>query len=322
MSQVLQKYFIKMFVCFSMILLSGCFELGEPVEVVENDPPTNPPPPAANQAPVISGNPNSTAFVGSSWAFSPSSADPDGDALNFQIQNKPVWTNFDAQTGRLSGMPMLGHEGSYAGIRITVNDGRMTSSLPEFAVTVESVSTNNAPRIDGNAPGTATVGQQYLFQPSASDPDGDDIIFSIANRPAWASFNAATGLLGGTPVPGDEAVYGNIVISVSDGEQMASLPGFVITVSQAATGSVTLTWTPPTTNTGGSPLNNLAAYKIYYGLSEGNYPNEIRIDNPGIATYVVDDLNENGYYFVSTSINADEVESDFSNVVFRAVTTN
>ena len=322
MSQVLQKYLIGFFVCFSMLLLSGCFEVGESVEVVENDPPANPPPPAANQAPVISGNPISTAFIGGSWAFSPSSVDPDGDALNFEIQNKPVWTSFNGQTGRLTGTPLPGHEGSYSGIRITVSDGKMSSSLPDFAVTVQSVSTNNAPLINGIAPSTATVGQQYVFQPSASDPDGDDIIFSIANRPAWASFDAATGLLGGTPVPGNEAVYGGIVISVSDGEQMASLPAFAITVSQAATGSVTLTWTPPTTNTDGSPLNNLAAYKIYYGLSEGNYPNEIRIDNPGIATYVVDDLSENGYYFVSTSINAGEVESDFSNVVFKTVNTN
>jgi len=322
MSHVLQKYFLTLVVCSSVSLLSGCFEVGETVEVVENSPPVNPPPPAANQAPTISGNPISIAFIGNSWAFMPSSADRDGDALTFEIQNKPVWTSFNSQTGRLSGTPLLGHVGSYSGIRITVSDGQMSSTLPDFIVTVQNASTNNAPQITGNAPITATVDQQYVFQPSASDPDGDDLTFSIANRPLWAAFNDATGLLSGVPVQGDAAIYDNIVISVSDGELMAALPAFAIAVSQAATGSVTLTWTPPTRNTDGSPLTDLAAYKIYYGLSEGDYPNEIRIDNPGISSYLVENLSPNDYYFVSTSVNFSDVESDFSNVAFKTVTAN
>jgi len=83
-----------------------------------------------------------------------------------------------------------------------------------------------------------------------------------------------------------------------------------------------LTWTPPTKNTDGSQLTDLAAYKIYYGLSQGDYPNEIRIDNPGISTYVIDNLNPNTYYFVSTSINSAEVESDFSNVATKTIAAN
>lgn len=33
-------------------------------------------------------------------------------------------------------------------------------------------------------------------------------------------------------------------------------------------GSATLSWTPPTKNTDGSRLTDLAGYKIYYGTSE------------------------------------------------------
>ena len=322
MIQVLRKNILTLFVCTSMSLLSGCLEQSEPAEVLENSPPANPPPTAVNQAPTISGTPTATAMIGNSWTFTPSSADRDGDALKFDIENKPVWTNFNAQTGEISGTPLLGHEGSYSGIRISVSDGKTSATLPDFALTVQNVSTNNAPQITGNAPTIAIVDQQYVFQANASDADGDDLTFSIANRPSWATFSGATGLLGGTPMQGDAAVYNNIVISVSDGELMAALPAFAITVSQAATGSVTLTWTPATLNTDGSPLTDLAAYKIYYGFSEGNYPNEIRIDNPGIASYVVENLSPNDYYFVSTSINTSEVESDYSNVAFKAVTTN
>lgn len=322
MSHVLKKNVWTLIVYSSVSLLSGCFDSGDSEEVVANDPLANPPPAAENHAPTITGMPNSTAIVGSSWEFMPSTADSDGDTLSFDILNRPVWASFDNKTGGLSGIPLLGHEGRYAGVKITVSDGRKSASLADFTLTVQSSTTNNAPEIGGNAPRTAVVGQRYIFQPNASDGDGDKLTFSIANRPIWASFNVATGILSGTPVQGNEAVYDNIVVSVSDGELMASMPAFAIAVTQAASGSVTLTWTPPTMNTDGTLLSNLAAYKIYYGLTEGDYPNEILIDNPGITTYVVDNLSPNAYYFVSTSINSGGTESDYSNVLLKNVTAN
>jgi len=123
-------------------------------------------------------------------------------------------------------------------------------------------------------------------------------------------------------VQGEEGVYDNVEVSVSDAEMTTSLPAFSITVTQVATGSVTLTWTPPTMNTDGSPLTDLAAYKIYYGLTQGNYTNQIRIDNPGLSSFVVDNLSPNTYFFVSTAINSAGIESDISNVASSIVTTN
>ena len=44
-----------------------------------------------------------------------------------------------------------------------------------------------------------------------------------------------------------------------------------------------MTWTPPTQNTDGSPLNNLAGYRVYWGTQQGNYSNSVTIANPGLA---------------------------------------
>jgi len=273
----------------------------------------------SNNAPRISGNPPTSATVNQQYVFQPSASDPDGDDLTFLITNQPSWASFNSGTGMLSGTPADGNEGAYPGIVISVSDGKLSASLPGFEITVVADDSNNAPSISGNPPTSATVDQQYLFQPGASDPDGDDLTFLIDNQPSWISFSSVSGQLSGTPVQGDAAVYENIVISVSDGDLTASLPTFSITVSQAATGSVTLTWTAPTTNTDGSQLTDLAAYKIYYGTTQGNYPNEVRIDNPGITTYVIDNLSANTYFFVSTSINSLEIESDYSNVASKIV---
>jgi len=276
-----------------------------------------------NEPPQIGGMPPPTATVDQEYLFLPDSSDPDAaDTLTFSIVNRPSWASFNTTTGRLRGTPVGGDEGVYSDIRISVSDGDMSADLPAFSVTVENLSPNTPPQISGTPPPTATVDQQYLFLPNASDTDGDNLTFSIVNRPAWASFDATTGQLSGTPVQGEEGVYDNIEISVSDADSTASLPLFAITVAQAATGSVTLTWTPPTKNTDGSPLTDLIAYKIYYGLTQGNYPNEIRIDNPGISTYVIDNLNPNTYYFVATSINSTEIESNFSNEALKIVVAN
>ena len=77
--------------------------------------------------------------------------------------------------------------------------------------------------------------------------------------------------------------------------------------------SVTLSWTPPTENADNSPLRDLAGYKFYYGLSDGDYPNSIYINNAGLSSYTVSNLPANTYYFVVTAVNEGGAESAFSN---------
>lgn len=88
---------------------------------------------------------------------------------------------------------------------------------------------------------------------------------------------------------------------------------------QFGLGSATLSWTPPTQNLDGSPLTDLAGYKIYYGKTPGNYDSKIHIENPGLTIYVVDYLTPGTYYFVLTAINSSNVESRFSNEVSKLV---
>lgn len=85
-------------------------------------------------------------------------------------------------------------------------------------------------------------------------------------------------------------------------------------------GTATLSWLPPTEYTDGSPLTDLAGYKIYYGTAVDDYPNVITIDNPGIATYVIDNLPAgNTYYFVITAFGSDGIESDYSAVGSKTI---
>ena len=78
--------------------------------------------------------------------------------------------------------------------------------------------------ISGTPAISVTVGSQYSFTPTASDTDGGALTYSITNSPSWATFNAKTGELYGTPKSTDLGPTTNIVITVADGSATASLP--------------------------------------------------------------------------------------------------
>lgn len=102
------------------------------------------------------------------------------------------------------------------------------------AAATPPASGSQAPTISGTPPTAAVAGSRYSFQPVAADNDHDSLVFSIRNRPGWATFDQASGLLAGTPASGDAGVYAQIVISVSDGSTSASLPAFEITTAPAS----------------------------------------------------------------------------------------
>jgi putative Ig domain-containing protein len=275
------------------------------------------PKPAGNQTPTISGTPPPEVAAGSPYVFTPTASDPDGQSLTFSITNKPPWASFSGTSGRLSGTPGTAAVGEYIDIVIAVSDGRSTAALPAFSILVDAA--NRSPTISGTPPTHAREGQVYEFTPSASDPDGNALSFTIANRPAWATFNTQTGRLSGAPGTGSVGSYANVTIRVSDGSLVATLPAFSISVEQASLGSATLSWTAPTSNVDGTPLTDLAGYRVRYGTSPGSYPNQVQIANPGITSCVIENLPAGTYYFVATAYDSAGHESNFSGVVTKTI---
>jgi hypothetical protein len=270
-----------------------------------------------NRAPTISGTPASSVTAGSAYSFTPSATDPDGDALGYTIQGKPTWASFSTSTGRLSGTPTSA--GTFSGITITVSDGTASDSLGPFTITVNAAP-NRPPTISGAPATTVVAGTAYSFQPSGVDPDGDTLMYSITNKPTWATFSTTTGKLSGTPA--SAGTFSGIAIAVSDGKGgSASLATFTITVSAAPTsnGTATLSWTPPTQNTDGSTLSNLAGFRVQYGTSPSALTQSVQIANPGLATYVVTGLSSGSWYFAVKAYTSGGAESANSSVVSKTI---
>jgi len=274
-------------------------------------------------APSISGQPVTALTAGTEYTFLPTASAANGATLTFSIQNKPAWATFNTSTGELAGDPSASSVGTYKGIVISVSNGVETAALPTFSINVTQVSTPapTPPSISGQPVTALNAGTAYVFLPTASTTNGAVLTFSIQNKPAWATFNTSTGELSGNPSATYVGTYNGIVISVSNGTATAALAPFSINVTQISNGSATISWLPPTTNTNGTPLSNLAGYKIYYGTSPTSLTQSAQIASPGITTYTIENLSPATWYFSLVSYNSANVESTPSAVVSFTITS-
>lgn len=201
-----------------------------------------------NTAPEITGKPDASVAPAYAYRFVPAASDADNDALAFSITNKPAWASFNLVTGELSGRPSTANTGVTKGIVIRVSDGKTTTALPAFSLAVQA---NSAPVISGSPVTSIAAGQAYRFAPTVSDVDQDALVFMIQNQPSWATFDANTGVLSGTPSSADVGTTQNISIQVSDGNAVATLTPFNLTVTKANTAPV-ISGTPNTKTTVGT----------------------------------------------------------------------
>jgi hypothetical protein len=190
--------------------------------------------------------------------------------------------------------------------------------------------TNRPPVISGTAPSTAVVGRLYVFEPSITDPDGDQLTIRVGTRPAGATVDALTGRLTFTPTaPGTVAP---ITLAVSDGRggvASYSTPAIVVTAGPtqppvepppppppAGTGTALLNWMAPTLRTDGAQLTDLTGYRIRYGRSAGSL-NPVAEVGP-VTTYTVTGLASGAWYFGVSAISASG-EGEQSNIATKVV---
>jgi hypothetical protein len=178
---------------------------------------------------------------------------------------------------------------------------------------------NGAPSISGQPQRSVQAGQVYSFQPSASDPEGSTLQFSVQNLPSWASFDSSTGRISGTPAASDVGTYSGIVIVASDGALSTQFGPFALEVASIGTGVATLSWTPPTANIDGSVLNNLSGYQVLYGRSAEELSSSVSINNPSVSRYVIENLSSGTWYFAVVAVNGQGTWSPLSNIATKTV---
>jgi len=75
----------------------------------------------------------------------------------------------------------------------------------------------------------------------------------------------------------------------------------------------------PTQNVDGTPLTDLAGYKVYYGQESANLKSVVDVRGATVTTAVVEKLAPGRWYFALSSYTADGVESVQTGVVSTLV---
>lgn len=91
-------------------------------------------------------------------------------------------------------------------------------------------------------------------------------------------------------------------------------------LAQTSCGGVSLSWTPPTQNTDGSALTNLAGYRVVYGTSATALAQTMPDYSTAVTSTCITGLAPATYYFAVKAFTSAGVESAHSNVASNVIT--
>lgn len=189
-------------------------------------------------------------------------------------------------------------------------------ALNSLVLAIETASAATL-EISGTPARRAVIGEFYSFTPTVLASAGCVRDFAVAAKPPWAQFNFSTGALSGIPTAVDVAI--GIILSVSCGGNTAALPAFSIVVEstpakQPNVRNAYLSWTRPEWNTDGSPLTNLAGYRLRYGTSSAAMNNHLFIGSPDATEAEISGLAPGSWHFEIAAITTARAESVFSTI--------
>jgi len=195
-----------------------------------------------------------------------------------------------------------------ANIKATAGDTSGETGLTVTDATLESIAVT---------PSNPTIIEGEELQFSATGTFSDGTTQDLTTTATWLSSDIGVALISNV------ISSQGLVTSVFEGTttitaEVGNVSGTAtLTVAIATPGSITLSWDAPTTNTDGTPLYDLAGYKIYFGTSSRNYPWSIDVGN--VTTYTLNNLSPGTYFFTVTSSNTSGIESDFSIEVSQTI---
>ena len=138
---------------------------------------------------------------------------------------------------------------------------------------------------------------------------------SVVPRLTWSTTPVASSCTAGGAWSGTKFASGTETLAAITASKTYSL------TCTWGNGSATINWARPTTNTDGSPLTNLAGYKVLYGTSTSALTNVKQINDPAATSTTISALQTGTWYFSVRAFNTSQVESDNSNVAQKAISS-
>ncbi len=246
---------------------------------------------APNDPPAITSSPRTTTGLGQSYFYAVLASDPNGDVLSYSLDTAPAGMTIDSDTGLLTWAPDTSTQLGPHTVSIQVDDGRGASDTQDYTLTVVADATNSPPQIV-SVPGlVAFLGEVYTYDAEAIDPDGDTVVWHLAESPVGMSIDPLTGSVLWTPT---QAGAFNVVVQAIDPFNGVGQQSYVLTV--AATNTPPLIFSVPVTE---AAVTTAYTYAVGASDPDGDVltftlvesPQGMAIDtNTGVVTWTADQL--------------------------------
>ena len=164
-----------------------------------------------NRPPVISSTAIINAQEDSAYTYQVLATDPDGDALEYQLDQAPSGMSI-GNTGLITWLPSYEQSGQYE-VLVRISDSSLNVAHA-YSITVEN--TNRIPVIESESVGQAVENQIFSHQVLASDADSQNLEFTLQNAPYGMTIDEL-GVINWTPTFQQSGNY-IFIINVSDGE--------------------------------------------------------------------------------------------------------
>ncbi|MDJ0924236.1 MAG: putative Ig domain-containing protein [Acidimicrobiia bacterium] len=149
-----------------------------------------------NRAPTVDPVPDQVSGEFGDVDLTIAASDPDlpANTLSFHASGLPPGLAIDDDTGHISGTLPAGSVGVYP-VTVTVSDGASPSLSGSASFVWTVTDTNRPPTLDVASSISGAEETEISFTARATDPDGDDVMFSLSGEPAGATIDAASGVV-------------------------------------------------------------------------------------------------------------------------------
>ncbi len=89
--------------------------------------------------------------------------------------------------------------------------------------------------------------------------------------------------------------------------------------TSSTTGTATISWSPPTENTDGTPVAALSGYRVYYGTSADALTKSVDVSGASVTSYEITNLSAGTYYFAVAALTTSGAESALSETASKAI---
>lgn len=152
-----------------------------------------------------------------------------------------------------------------------------------------------------------TAGVVSLRANSTSAQGSMAPVLTWSTNPAASSCRASGGWAGNKPVSGTQTL-----------PTINANTNYTLTCSWGA-GSAVVSWVAPTANTNGTPLTDLAGFRVYYGTSSTSLSQNRTISDVTARNTTITGLSPGTWYFAVRTLNARSIESADSNIASQTV---